>query len=474
LYASKKGAEMLNFSTENVNVAYVIDKRVCKKGTENTNVCKRSMNQKPACENITDKDEIDRVKHLCKAEFPVKIRITHNRKQYYIGKSLFMSVEDWEKIENPKTKAKETTELRKRFEKELDVLKETIESTFEKTDFDIEKLLTAIGKGDKTNIFNEFDATIRQLYKEDRISTASSYTCTFASLWKYVNNYKGDVPFSQMYESGDWKNGKGLYVKDINVDFVKKYKQHLQSKGSGKEKGKSIATIGIYLRTFRAILNKMKVPPKNYPFGKGTEKVKIAKGSARKIALSKSLIASIENYPLTGNKKLYRDLFIFSYRCNGAYLSDIFNLRHENIKNGCLEFVRTKTDETSGDPVLISAYLTEPMKRIIADYGTEPLDKREYLFPFLKRAKNAIDEKRIVDDYNKRLSKMLKKLSKELGIEANVTAKVARHSFAVNSERNGQRLSLTSKAMGHTSIETTANYLGSFTDSEIIDNANNL
>lgn len=402
--------------------------------------------------------------------YNVRYRLTFKGERKYISTGHAYSLVDWERITSNKVRDEELKQQKKDILNRFEIIKNTIDLIVneEKKPFSYNLLDKKLARGDRSDIFRAFDSKIERLTAEGRITTAVSYISTLGSLWQYINKYEGEISFSKLYKSGEWKNKeyRSLSFDRINEDFVKNYKQKLI------DKGRSDATIGIYLRSLRAILNENDVPINKYPFGK--DKITIPNGSSRKIALSKDIISLIAQHPLTGNAKMYRDIWIFSYLCNGANLKDILRLKQKNISGNFIYFKRAKTERTSKDPKEIKVPIHPEMKRIIDHYGNESNGKETFIFPFLTPGLTPDREIVIIADYNRRINRAMKNIAKKLDIDANITLYSARHSYAVNSERSGQRTSLISKALGHTNISTTISYLESFDDAEIVDNSNKL
>ena len=63
-------------------------------------------------------------------------------------------------------------------------------------------------------------------------------------------------------------------------------------------------------------------------------------------------------------------------------------------------------------------------------------------------------------------------ISKELKIENKTNTYAARHTFSTVSKRKGVPTSFIKDALGHASVSTTENYLGSFEDDVTLEYAN--
>jgi len=126
--------------------------------------------------------------------------------------------------------------------------------------------------------------------------------------------------------------------------------------------GKSITTVGFYLRNLRAIYNeaitKEIVEYKYYPFGKRKYQIPTSKNIKKALHLSE--IKLIANVRLSNQKQLFsRDLWLFSYLANGANMTDLFALTEENVHNGFIVFRRSKTIRTTRqNPIYIRVFIT--------------------------------------------------------------------------------------------------------------------
>ena len=163
----------------------------------------------------------------------------------------------------------------------------------------------------------------KKLEKEGRISTSQSYNSTLNSLKEYK---------------------KKLTFEEITPDFLQSYERFMLANG------KSNTTIGIYLRSLRTIFNSAVdngiVNKESYPFKKS--KYQIPAGRNLKKALTKDEIKAIFDYstiPKSTEDKA-KDIWIFSYLCNGMNIKDICRLTYANIDKDKLIFNRAKTENT--------------------------------------------------------------------------------------------------------------------------------
>ncbi len=293
--------------------------------------------------------------------FPVTLRVTYMRKQKYYVMGYHYTPEEFEKVIGPKprNKYKEAKmKLLKMEEKAIRVIESLPEFSF----YAFEEAF--FKKSTSSNlVFDAFEKTIIRLKGEGRVGTADSYKCSYNSLKKFTNR-------------------KSLTFEEVTPDFLKSYE------GWMIQHDKSVTTVGIYLRCMKALFNEAiqlgAVQPELYPFGR--RKYQIPAGRNVKKALSLAEIEKIVCYAFLpySSEDWAKDLWAFSYLCNGINIKDIARLKYQNIDGDQVVFVRAKTKLTSRQqqkPVV--AYLTPEAKNIIEKWGNKPAMPTKYVFPIL-------------------------------------------------------------------------------------------
>ena len=298
---------------------------------------------------------------------------------------------------------------------------------------------------EEKNFFSAIEAYIKELKQQTRVGTASSYSCTLSSLTKFK----------------EAKKLKTLLFDDITTDFLNSWEQWMISEDN------SLTTVGIYARNIRAILNKAKaaglMKPDNYPFGKG--KFEIPAGSNVKKALSLAEVGKIYNYiaPADSPEGRARDLWIFSYLCNGINVKDIARMKYKNIDRDSIVFVRAKTERKQRqNQKSIVVPLTPEIKRIIKRSGNKLTNMDQYVFPILRDGLTPEKERALIQQATKTINKYIKRIVSALKIKKEVTTYTARHSFATVLKRSGASTEFISESLGHSNLTTTENYLASF------------
>ena len=253
----------------------------------------------------------------------------------------------------------------------------------------------------------------------------------------------------------------------MKVDWLRQYEKHLL------KLGRSYTTVGMYCRAVRCILNEARtagiVKDSQYPFGTG--KYEIPTGQSRKLALTIQQIKLIVTYT-DGSEatEKYRDLWFFSYFCNGINFADLLSLKYANIRNGEICFLRAKTVRTSKVKREVCAVITPEMQVIIDKWGTKPQSQNNYIFPYLKGNETPMEKKLSIQYLTKHCNKRLKKIGKAIGIDG-ISTYTARHSYATVLKHSGANIAYISESLGHNDLKTTENYLASFEKEERIKNA---
>lgn len=283
-----------------------------------------------------------------------------------------------------------------------------------------------------------FDKYINDLEREGRIATASSYRCAKNSLEEFK---------------------KGLKFADITPSLLKKYEYWMLDSGN------STTTVGIYMRSLRAIFNLQKIDSSLYPFGRG--KYEIPSGKNVKKALTIEEIARIYNYEAVGTEAMARDYWMFLYLCNGMNVKDFCNLKWEAISENILTYQREKTKRTRKEAKKITVSLKPETWEIINKWGRRSVVPGSYIFPHYEKGMTAIRQHEIAQQLVKTINKYIKRIARNVGINKDVTTYFARHSFATILKRSGTDISMISDLLGHSNLNTTESYLDSFESDQI-------
>jgi integrase len=358
-----------------------------------------------------------------------------------------LTEKQWEKL--PKTRTRELIKTKELIQSGFDKVKEHIKEMVKGDGFSFEELNTRLSRGMKNSIISAFYNKVDELKKTGKIGSAEWYMYSAKILQKFTSK---DLKFS-----------------DITIAWLKRYQTFLL------DDGKSYTSISMYMRALQAIINAGKkqgiISQAQYPFGKG--KYEIPEEEGRKMALTLSQIGKIINYPLISEtEKRCRDLWFFSYLCNGINIVDLLHLKYSDIENGMISFYRIKTLNRSKNKKKIVAVILPEMQKIINRWGN-PNKIDSYIFPFLSDGLTPEGEMRIVKNATALINKKMTAIGKALGYGV-ISTYTARHSFATVLKRSGANTAFISESLGHTDLKTTENYLDSFEDDTRLKNASRL
>ena len=375
--------------------------------------------------------------------YPIKLRVTFNRKQKYFPTNLSMSKMEFDSVmgKNPKGDYK-------RWKLQLEGLEHKAQVIIESMPvFDFDQFTKKLNNDQlvREDVYGYYDQMIADYKQKDCLGTASNYSCSKQSL----KNFKPKLVF---YE--------------ITVDFLERYESWLLNNG------KSVSTVGIYLRPLRsvinhAIANEVLSKDFNYPFGsKSKRKYAIPTSKNTKKALENSELKRLFEYvPEAGTwHEKALDFWKFSYLANGINMKDVANLRYRDIDDDYIQFVRAKTKNTNQTSSQIRIYQTDEIKAIITKWGNPQTQPSDYIFPILKNGLSSEKQRKVIQQFIKMVNRYMKVNFEKLGINKPCTTYTARHTFSTVMKRSGANVQYISEALGHSSISTTKAYLDSFED----------
>ena len=245
--------------------------------------------------------------------------------------------------------------------------------------------------------------------------------------------------------------GKDIKVSDINTALMEGYQRWLQIRGVGRN------TSSCYMRSLRALLHHIQ-PEREYK--EAFKNVFTGNEKTEKRALGVEVIKDLSTTPLQlpqgGREEMARDYFLFSFCAMGMPFVDLAFLRKAQVKEGYIDYRRHKTGQR------IRVKIEPLMQEIIDKYARKG---STYLFPILTSS----DHEQAMREYERKRSKynrLLGQLAKKAQLP-HLTSYVARHSWASIAYSNNVALPIISKAMGHTSTQTTLTYISEINDQRI-------
>lgn len=375
--------------------------------------------------------------------FPVKVQVIFQRVQKYYSTGKELTIEEWERM--PNSKSAQLSKTKNSIKNSYNLILKNVDDLASKGEFSFDTLNIRLGKAAGEILNNAFKVKIETLKANEQINTRNYYQ----NVLKCIDKYAGD----------------NIPLDSITVDWLRKFEKYLLLK-------RNYTTVAIYMRALKTIINDSitvgALKQSQYPFGRG--KYEIPEGVGRKKALSLAQIAQIINYSDESEAtEKYRDIWFFSYLCNGINIADLITLKFKNIEEEEIFFIRKKTMRRSKSRKEIRATITPEMESIIKKWGN-PKSPDNYIFPFLKGNEDAEQQVKVAADIIRRINRRMNAIGETLQI-GKISTYTARHSFATVLKRSGTNISFISESLGHTSLQTTESYLASFEKEERQKNA---
>jgi integrase len=384
---------------------------------------------------------LDEIRPKKNGKCSVKIKVTFSPKRRYFSTGVDLTKNEFEKVFQNIRRTEEQKEIKLKLEyfetKANNVIKNLSVFTFDAFE---EHFLEQ--RNTRNSVSFAFDKTIELLKLQNRIGTAVCYESAKNSF----EQFKKNTTFAE-----------------ITYSYLQKYENFML------QNNKSVTTIGIYVRSLRAIYNQQNIDKSIYPFGEGKSKYSIPKSRNIKKALTVEEIALIYNYKAQPNstKEMAKDYWLFLYLSNGMNVKDFCLLKWKNIDNDMLHYKRAKTQTSKKESKEISVALKPQTLEIIKKWGQPSVNLDAYIFPHLQINMNAERERAVYKQLTKTINKYLKLIAKELRINKEVTTYFARHSFATVLKRSGASIEMISELLGHSSVIVTESYLSSFEKEQI-------
>ena len=381
------------------------------------------------------------MKKLGAGVFGVKADLRYMGRRWQFATPFAMTADEWNSIGSRKIRSEALKELKIRMEayrtKAVNIIESLHPFSYEK----FKQLMLGKGsfsKAESRDVYRMFDDYEARAKLQNKVRTATAYNTAKMSLQRFKSK---------------------LYLEDVTPEFLQRFENYMTTEG------KSRTTIGIYLRSLRAIINEAidngLMRREDYPFGR--RRYIIPAPRQAKIALPAEQIRRILRYePESKEEQRAKDIWVFSYFCGGMNINDICRLKKSNVQGDLLVFQRHKTKETSGRTGMPIQLMLQPEAQAVLG---RQFVLGEYLFPVLKPGVSEEQAVKLIQQFTKTTNKYLKRIGKKLGI-ARLTTQTARHSFATTLMNNGAPLTFISKSMGHSTTKTTEIYLGSFSMAE--------
>jgi integrase len=299
-------------------------------------------------------------------------------------------------------------------------------------------------KKNSKSIFGLYQTVIDEKLGQGKIGTAFNYRASMKSLMLFAP--------------------KLAYV-DVTPKFLKEYEKYLL------QNGKSISTVGIYLRPLRAILNEAisnnYLNREHYPFG--PKKYIIPESRNIKKALAREDLKKIVDY-VPDSKNIFecraKDFWLLSYLCQGINPKDILLLKKKDVEGDFIKFIRQKTkDTTRANLMEIIVPLLPEAKQIINRWQCTN-ENSPYLFNFINNDMSAMEQHKTIQQFVLITNKYMKRISQSLGIQKKCTCYSARYGFTQAMIEADVSIEYIRQCLGHQSPTTTLRYISSFESSK--------
>lgn len=310
-----------------------------------------------------------------------------------------------------------------------------------------------LNRSKHTSVETYFNTLISKLEKSGNIGNKNAYDQTLNMLKIFDNEFSRKV------------------FQDIDLKYINRFDEYLRV-----DRGCSGNTISHYIRTFRALLNRAikdgEASESSYPFGKyGYSIAKLSQETEKRYLPNKYIetmkTANIESPALQWS----RNLFLFSYYCQGMAIVDMAFLTDKNIlvfeggKYIC--YRRRKTESKKAKIIRIK--ITETIQNLFDWFRKNTKLINGYLLPVITI--EGYEGQKLYDhirDRTRRYNKHLKTLGIELKFEGiRLSSYQSRHSYAMRLKNSGISEDVISEALGHKDLATTKTYLDSFQNDEI-------
>lgn len=431
-----------------------------------------------------------------KKGYPLKIRIIKDRKASYINLKHYLSKKEMKKFISSKTgnilpSYPQYNEVKKLYDKAL-------------VDYNIDEE-EAENDNNGLTFSENFNNYLEQLNKRGQFGLLQKTTTV-------------------KYHLDNFTNYANLKFSDITIDFLKDFQTYLIS--LKYEKGAKIGQLRVsgitqkgYFDTIKAILNQAikedKYNPKKHPFlAFEPVKFEVIRKNLNKdefekinnIVKNPDEVASEKFFP--ERKSIPDDIFIsaqkfkFQYYALGMRVSDMLLLKWSNIVENRIEYMMFKTKRTinflitnelyrilyhflptsfqdeSWDPRNSNKFNIEihinNMKPILNRISIDETYKDEFIFKVVQNGDTGRVLYSKIQVATRKYNLELKQLKKYLKINSNITTHIPRHTFAINAIINKELdVYQLSKALNHSSVKVTENYLRGFNSTELDESIKN-
>jgi len=385
---------------------------------------------------------------------PIYIRITENRKSRYKSTGISILKKHWndEKKEVRKSH-RHSVRLNKALERKLLEINKIKHDLDKNNNLSLDTLKQAISD-------NSDPRSVQHQAKEYRqhLDSVDRY-------WEYRHFKVVMNNMDRFIEERD----KPEALDQIDSEWIEDFQEFLLEEGGpekedGSRDGNSPNTVRKKLQRLKGMFDWL-IKTKNLendPFT-GVDRVEKQRTNT-KTKLTFEQIKAIKKLDLEEGSDMWhvRNYFMFSFYNAGIRFGDLCALTWDNLIDGRLSYSMLKTGKQKSIKQL------EPMKEILDLYRKEDAGPKDYIFPILeKKYSDPMKLRKAIGSNNAQVNTILKDIASEADIEANISFHVSRHSFAHFALKKGMDLYSISKALGHSDLKITEQYLKSFDEEKL-------
>jgi integrase len=385
-------------------------------------------------------------------KYNVSILITEKKNKIYLNSGLVLSDKEFEKYFQNRKITKESEIIREEVNK-LIVKAKSVYARIGLTDLKLFRKLMAEDEMSADKQCDIRNILLSELWDEYILYKQSINTISTGTIDSYRYALRQIIKFKPE-----------IKVVEITSDFLYQFESFYAKTGN------SFATLGIHLRTLRAVLkygiHKRKIPADYvFPF----IEYRIRNFQPPKETLTSSEIGKIQEYVDfdTPQEEYSRDIWLLLYRMHGINFIDLIRLQWSHKRGNYFLITRYKTKNTRRiNPRPIKIKISEKIQELLDKLGNPDspyvlglLHKLEYHENYLK---NATKRNR------QTINKNLKRLTKKLGLSKPLRISHSRDSFATSLKRGGMDILMIAECMNHANPQTTLNhYLDTFEDDRL-------
>lgn len=369
--------------------------------------------------------------------FPVKIEVVFRRVQKYYPTGQDVSQNEWDGFWKAKRRPPKCISIENSFY----VIRNAVEELADRGAFSFRKLDGRLGRFNGS-INEAIEKKMKSLMSEGKINSYYRYRSTLHGLERF--------------------GGKEISFEKATARWLSRCESFWI------EEGKNNTTINIYMKTLQSVFNEALeegvIRDSEYPFGKYGYRIPPA--SSRKLALTKTQIDYVRHWKGDREIEYWRDLWLFSYLCNGINFRDMLFLKYKNICDGEITYIRSKTAHSLKQARIIHATVTPLMEEIMERSGNGANgDDDAFIFKIAAGNETPLEVSLMVRKAIAACNAAMKTLAADIGIPA-FTTYAARHSFATIMMKSGTDISFISESLGHASVTMTESYLAGYDKEE--------